>query len=251
MTRNQSDAAPKRPGGKRPADSASDGERLSAAQVAGYLRRHRDFLIRHPDLIEVLETPRRDCGDGVADLQLFMVARLRKEISDVKSERDALVLIGRTNLAAQARVNRAVLALLAARSFEHLIEIATTDLAVMLDLDVVNLAVEQSSQQIPPVRLGGVIQLEQDTVDAVIGPGRQIVLCSDIKGDPAIFGAAAGLVRSAALIRLTISHKTPSAMLALASRQPEQFHPGQGTELMTFLARALEQCIRVWLNLSE
>jgi uncharacterized protein YigA (DUF484 family) len=88
-------------------------------------------------------------------------------------------------------------------------------------------------------------------VDAVIGPGRTIALRSDIEGDPAIFGAAAGLVRSEALIRLTISRGTPPALLALGSRDAEQFHSGQGTELMSFMAQALEKCVRAWLNLPD
>ena len=44
---------------------------------------------------------------------------------------------------------------------------------------------------------------------------------------------------------------TPQAMLALGSRQPEHFHPGQGTELLVFLAGTLQQCIRMWLDLPE
>jgi hypothetical protein len=36
-----------------------------------------------------------------------------------------------------------------------------------------------------------------------------------------------------------------------ASRRAKQFHDGQRTELLTFLARALERSIRAWLNLPE
>jgi uncharacterized protein YigA (DUF484 family) len=66
-----------------------------------------------------------------------------------------------------------------------------------------------------------------------------------------IFGAAAGLVASQALIRLEISPATPPALLALGARQPDQFHQGQGTELLTFLAGVLENCIRAWLDLPD
>ena len=254
MTRNQRDAAPKRQGGKAPAKGAEGGETLAAAQVVGYLKSHPDFLVRHPELAEVLAPPGRDQGDGgdgIVDLQRYMVERLRGEVAAMAESRDKLVTVGRTNLAAQARVHQAVLALLEARSFEHLIETATTDLAVMLDLDAVAVGVEQATEDMPPVRLGGIFQLEPGTVDAEIGPGRAIMLREDIDGDPAVFGAAAGLIRSEALIRLEISRKTPPALLALGSRKAEQFHPGQGTELMSFLAQALALSIRAWLNLPD
>lgn len=231
-------------------DAAEDGG-PSAAQVDGYLRRHPDFLARHPELLKVLTPPECRRGDGVLDLQSFMVDRLRDEVAEVTAARDAVVQAGRSNLSAQARIHKAVLALLSAKSFEHLIELVTTDLAVALNLDAVTLGVELSEQSLPPVRLGGIFQLEPDTVDALLGKGRALMLRGDTEGDPMIFGAAAGLVASQALIRLDISPTTPAALLALGSRQPDQFHQGQGTELLTFLAGALELCIRTWLDLPD
>ncbi len=223
----------------------------SAAQVDGYLRRHPDFLARHPELLQVLTPPECRRGDGVLDLQSYMVDRLRSEVAEMTAARDALVQAGRSNLAAQARVHKAVLALLSARSFEHLIERVTTDLAIALDLDAVTLGVEHSEQSLPPVRLGGLYQLEPDTVDSLIGKGRALLLRGETEGDPMIFGAAAGLVASEALIRLDISPATPPALLALGSRRPDQFHQGQGTELLAFLAGVLEHSIRAWLDLPD
>jgi uncharacterized protein YigA (DUF484 family) len=72
-----------------------------------------------------------------------------------------------------------------------------------------------------------------------------------VEGDAMVFGPGAGLVSSDALLRLSISSTTPTALLALGAREPGQFHPGQGTELLTFLARVVESCIRGWLNLPE
>ena len=180
-----------------------------------------------------------------------MVERLRLQVAEATEERDALVLTGRNNLSAQSRVHQAVLAFLGARSFEQLIERATTDLSVMLDLDVVMLGVERADLTLPRPRLGGICQLDQDTVDCLIGRGRQIRLRPDVGGDPMVFGAGAGLVASDALIRLSISRESPPALLALGSRQPEHFHPGQGTELLLFLGESLQACIRGWLNLPD
>jgi uncharacterized protein YigA (DUF484 family) len=38
-------------------------------------------------------------------------------------------------------------------------------------------------------------------------------------------------------------------LLALGSRVEGRFDPSQGTELLGFLARILELCIRTWLEL--
>lgn len=256
MSRNPRDAAPRRRNGRR----AGDGKRLaegapadpvSPAQVVGYLRRHPDFLCQHPELLDVLTPPARNCGDGVADLQQFMVEKLRRELTDMAAARDALVATGRSNLSAQARVHKAALSLIRARTFEHFIETVTTDLVAILDLDVVAIGVEQATRQSARPETPGVYRLEPDTVERLLGPGQDIALRANVTGHPMIFGPGSGLVRSEALIRLAISRATPPALLAFGSRQPEHFQPGQGTELLGFLARVVECSIRGWLNLPE
>ncbi len=254
MTRSQRDAAPNGRGGKRRDKQAANGAAgngaVSAGEVERYLREHPEFLRDHPELLAVLDPPERINGDGIVDFQQAMVERLRGELAEALLARDDLVLTGRSNMAAQGRIHESVLALMRARSFEQLIEVVTVDLAVILDLDVVTLGVEVTDEELPPVRVGGLFQLKPDTVDAVIGRNRDMLLRPEIGGDPTIFGAGAGLVASDALIRLRISRQTPMAMLALGSRQAEHFHPGQGTELLGFLGHAVETSIRGWLSLA-
>ena len=251
MTQNRQDAAPESAGRKRAVEGTATGEPVSAAQVADYLRRHPDFFGGNSDLLAEIHPTARDCGEGVVDLQQYIVEHLRTELAGLAAARDALVVTGRSNLSAQARVHKAILALLAARSFEHFIETLATDLAVILDLDVVTIGVERNGQDAERARTAGVYSLEPGTVDRLIGPGQNIELRARVAGDEAIFGPGAGLVASDALLRLSISSTTPTALLALGSRQPNQFHRGQGTELLNFLARVVESCIRGWLNLPE
>ena len=222
---------------------------ISADQVAGYLRRHPDFLNHYPELLEVLTPPARERGDGVIDLQQFLVERLRRENGELAQLRDELVATGRSNLATQSRVHEAILAILRARSFEEFVETITTDLAVILDLDVVTIGVEQSADGAAWKPLAGVYCLEAGSVDSLLGSSGNLLLREDTVGDPAIFAAGAGLVRSDALIRLKISANTPPALLALGSRQSGAFHAGQGTELLSFLSRVLEVTFRAWLHL--
>jgi len=246
MTRNQQDAAPEGAAGKTP---ATENETLTGNGVADFLRQHPDFLARHPDLLDVLTPPARDHGDDVLDLQQFMVERLRAELAEMSAARDALVTTGRGNLSAQARVHKAILTLLAARNFEHFIETLTTDVAVILDIDAITIGVEQTTDNGSRTHNAGVCRLEPDMVDSLLGARKAIALHADIVGDAAVFGAAAGLVRSEALIRLSIGDTTPEALLALGSRDAEHFQEGQGTELLGFLARVVEGSIRGWLNL--
>jgi uncharacterized protein YigA (DUF484 family) len=212
MTRRQSDAVREGAAGRPGQALVRVGDPLTAGEVAAFLEQHPEFFAEHPDLLDSLTTPAPESGDGVVNLQHFLVERLRQQLAEARQANDSLIAIGRANLTIQARVHRAVLALLSARSFEQLIELVATDLS---------------------------------------GRGRTVTLVDRTDGQTALFGAAASLISSQALIRLQVSRKTPPALLALGSRRAKQFHDGQRTELLTFLARALERSIRAWLNLPE
>jgi uncharacterized protein YigA (DUF484 family) len=222
---------------------------IGSVEVATYLRQHTSFLAEHPDLLHVLTPPAQQRGDGVIDMQQFMLQRLQAEVARLKNQHRALIATSRANLASQARVHQAVLALLAAPSFEHLIQIVTMDFAVLLDADVITLAVESASCGQSHLSVRGVQLLERGAVDIIFGPDRDVLLRSDTQGDPAVFGSGAGLVRSSALLRLKVSPQAPAGLLAIGSRRAGKFHPGQGTELLGFLAKSISIVIAGWLDL--
>ena len=212
---------------------------VSAGQVADFLRRNPEFLAAHPELLDRLTPPSRATGNGVADLQRFMIERLR-------GRHDALLQSGRRAASKQAQINDAVVALLGAATLEHLIEIVVTDVPAALHLDVAALCVEGEDSRRDCV--SGVTCLAPGVIDDVLGPGRDMIIVAG-DGDERIFGAAAGLVSSAALIRLGLGGNAPPAMVALGSRHEEHFPTGHGGEGLVFLGRVLERCLIGWLDL--
>ena len=207
------------------------------ARIADYLRDNPDYLAKHPELLETLTPPSRWSGDGVVDMQAFMIGQLR-------GRHDALLQAGRRTLSKQSQINHAVIALLGAATLEHLIEIVATDLPRALHLDVAALCVEGAGG--PNVM--GVGCLAPGLVDEALGPGRHMLIVAG-DGDERLFGAGAGLVASAALIRLRLGGGAPPALLALGSRHGERFSAGQGGEALIFLGRVLERCLNGWLDL--
>lgn len=231
----------------KPAERNGIGEE----EVARFLAAHPDFLNRHPDILAALNPPRRKHGDGVIDLQHAILERLRGEVTQLKDTQHQLITATRGNMTSTARVHACVLALLDSPSFEHMIHIVTHDMAQMLDVDATSLCVERVVGDQPPAPPRGVRILDPGDVDTVVGRGKDSALVEVENGHPAVFGAAAALVRSAAYVRLDISPRTPPGMLALGSRSAGNFHPGQATELLVFLGSVLSLSIRSWLDLPE
>lgn len=232
-------------------EKAQDEGRLrpTASEVKSYLRRNPDFLAENADLLLHLAPPALHDGDRVVDLQGFQIERLQAEVARLKRHEDELIAASRTNMASQSQIHTAVLALVRARTFEHLIAIVTSEFTSLLEVDAAALCVEASCESGPKVTRTDVHVLDEGVIDGVIGEGRDILLRSNIEGEPAIFRSEAPLIASDALIRLHINASAPMGLLALGSHAEDKFHPGQGTELLAFLGRSLEHCIRAWLNL--
>lgn len=226
---------------------------LTDAQVVEFLRANADFLKRYPELLSVIVSPGREfdeansTGSDVIDLQGAMLDRMRSELAERDEKSSELIDSSRSNLQSQNRTHAAVIALLSSRSLDHMLEILTIDLAGLLNVDAVALCLE--GRTVAPSSSQGVRVVPTGTIDKIVEVSRTVTLRNDIEGDFRIYGEAQGLVRSEAMLRLSVRDDAPCALLALGSRDPARFHSGQGSELLTFLARIMEHCIRTWLDL--
>ena len=227
--------------------------RPNAQDVADYLAGHPDFLIARPELAAMLAPPDAQRGreKGVIDFQQFQVKRLQADLVRQGEARDEVVAHARAGLNLATRIHASVLALLECRSFEEMIAAITTDVAVYLDVDVAALMIEAPQQSVLRIRRSDIRLVTAGQVDSWLGPRRNVLMRQNAEGDPAIYGSAAGLVRSEALLRLEVSRHAPVGMLAFGSRKADTFQEGQTAELFGFLARVVERCVRMWLDLPE
>lgn len=226
------------------------GMAVSADAVEAYLRRHPEFLNERPELIAALVPPDFDRGQGVVDMQRFMLQRMRSEFAQMSARERTLLAAAEANAAVQARVHAAVRSLLVARSFQHLIRIVVDEFPGMLDVAASTIAVENADRLPGAAGDTGVVVLKPGTIDALIGGERPMSLRPESEGDRVVFGAKAPRIRSVAMMRLTFGGTdTPPGLFALGSAAPEGFDARQGTDLLAFLAHVLQLRIRRWLAL--
>ena len=240
-----------RGGAPNTANTANSTNAVEAEVVRDYLLENPKFLAENPDLLPLLHPEALHSGENVLDMGQIVVRRLGDEVTRLTAQHEDLLATGRANQAAQNQVHAAALALMEAHNFEHLIHVITRDLAEVLGVDAVALCIEAAGDGPTQTPMGGVYLLPAGEVDRVLGPGAGALLEEVLHGDRAVFGPAAELVRSQALVRLTLSPGSPPGLLALGSRDKNQFHAGQGTELLQFLNRLMERLFRAWLDLSN
>ena len=226
------------------ATALNNSQEINEDQVVDFLRNHPDFLIQNPSLLDVMTPPMRWSGDKVVDMQSFMLDRLRDEQDDLKDATNLLISTTRANMMIQTRTHAAAIAILEAEDLDNLIHVICFDLPLLLDVDAVSLCFETSDKGHPGLGNADIRWFASGTIDKVLGGGNEFAkLLEYTSDDGSVFGEAAGIVQSAALARIGPGETLPAGLLALGSRIRGSFHGGQGTDLLIFLTRVLENCL--------
>ena len=220
---------------------------LREAHVIAYLRRNPRILLNNPDLLGALAPDTRfEAETVVVDMQRFVVDRLRRQVDEMKAAGDRLVTTTRSNMSLVERTVECALALLYARDYNELAQILQDDLPVHLGVDAVSIAFESESL---PVEAGHLVKaLPPGTVDRLMGE-ESLRIRPDTEGEALVYGAAAGLVRSDALVALPEGEGLPLGLFAVGCRAANHFESGQGTELIAFLAHVSRYAVGRWWTL--
>lgn len=231
---------------------------ITADDVRTYLKKHPDFLNNNLDVMADVTPPERKLENGIVDFQHYLVKNLQKGSQAIQSRYDVLVEFCRDNMAVQHQVHQAVLRLIRARSLEQLLEAVTIDLVQLFDVDVVRLAMESEAAKLYEMNYGeqdfsGIVFVDPHTVDAAIGRKKNVKLVDDCNtGAPAgfdqIFADCADLIESCALLRLELPQIKRNVILAFGVRHKDRFHPGQGIELLNFLAQIVAHQLDIYLH---
>ncbi|MEJ0010917.1 MAG: DUF484 family protein [Alphaproteobacteria bacterium] len=233
------------------------GVEMTKKLVIEYLRQHPDFLAQHPDLFEILTPPEQKHGRGVVDFQYYAIDHLRTGMRKMKDRFNGLISSARENLSVQQQVQRAVLSVIGATNLEELLEVLTTDLVNWFDVDVVRLAMESDMAGLYDTyyneeNYSGICFVPNGTAAATL-LGEEVRLIPDTQAEPPIgfemvFAECSSLVRSCALVKLTMPDLKRPAILAFGVRHADRFHQHQGGELLAFLGQVmsvtLDRCLR-------
>jgi uncharacterized protein YigA (DUF484 family) len=229
---------------------------ISADQVRQYLKAHPEFLARNMDVMGEVPAPERDLGDGVIDFQHFMVKNLQKDSKSLRNRYEVLVDFCRDTMSVQSLVHQAALRVIRAKSLEQLLEALAIDLVSLFDVDVVRMAMESDTRydtSYGEQAYSGIVFIDPGVVDEAIGVGKNVLLVDDCQqampaGFDQIFADCAGMIASCALLRLELETVGKHMLLAFGVRYKERFHPGQGVELLHFLAQIVSHQMDRYLN---
>lgn len=225
-------------------DATDDqGDQLSEGAVIRYLLMNPNFLVDHIEILRRIAPREEWSGESVIDLQTIMMDRSQEAIDDLRSATRSVIETSRNNMSIQSRCHAAVVAVLEPDNFEDIIRVVSEDWPTILDVDVVTLGFEFSRAPLPALVNQYVRKLPLGTTRQLLGADMNVRLFGEMIDDGTLFGEGSGIVQSAALARIDSGFELPPGLLSLGARD-DAFAPGQGTELLAFLANVLAVTVR-------
>ena len=215
-------------------------ERLSATEVASYLRRHPEFLNEYPDIALTLLVPREQ--GSTTSLASYQLEVLRDKNRELGRRLHELIETATDNEQLMVRVHSLTVALMRERNLGDSVRRVVAVLTEDFHTELVRLVLfRAASTDLPAadwliLAPGGASELPAFTEFLK----RNEPLCGRLQAEKldALFGARAAEVRSAALVPVD-----GVGMLAVGSADANRFHPGMGTVFLKLIAEAIAAAV--------
>jgi uncharacterized protein YigA (DUF484 family) len=215
--------------------TAKESDILSEDVVAGFLRTHPDFFVRHLKLLDVLRLPHPT--HGAVSLIERQLSILRDRNRHLERKLGELIQVARDNEHLSANLHQLALGLMQADSMDSVLATARELLCGEFHADhvVVRMIDRDGSLQAPY----SVAKNDPGLNEFASIFERRRPLCGRLRREQLdwLFGEDAAEVESAVVIPL---HDTePLGVLALGSHDADRFHPSMGTLFLGYMGDLL------------
>jgi uncharacterized protein YigA (DUF484 family) len=210
----------------KPKAAKASKPKLTAAHILSWIEENPAFLTRHAARLAALQPE----AANITPLHAVRAARAEKSQASLQKRQDRLVRTVHANSASAADVFAVVPALVRCRTLAQLRKFLQTTLPQQLGLDATRLllAGEASATTLPAKDIQAYFS------DAPVA----LRTLYDVE-DRALYGTKGKAMKSDALLHLQAADGTTLGLLALASKNEQRFHPGQGQELAIFFAHVM------------
>ncbi|MGH8031604.1 MAG: DUF484 family protein [Luteimonas sp.] len=216
------------------------GEKLSAHEVATFLRRHPKFLQQFPDLAITMVVPRDD--GPAASLASYQLDVLRDKNRELTRRLQELYAIAQDNERLAMQTQQLTLALLKQTCASATVQVMAAQLSEDFHGDLVRVVL---FAPVPALENADWLQVIAQH-DPMLSPFRDCLasgepLCGRLHPDKQalLYGMRADDVQSSALLPLD-----GVGLVAVGSREPNRFYPGMGTLFLRMMGEAFAVAIR-------
>ena len=211
-------------------DDNSSAEEL----VQKFLKKNKNFFIKHPELLKELQFPLKDEGsDKVIDLQVYRYKKINQENIDLQNQMTQILLAGKSHMQSQKRILKSSLKILNSKSLAKVFSVILSDFKLLLGCEYINCFSTNNN-----VGINEVQKIDTRVAKSYFRDKTMTNLNQNPKGVLLFFPNKSPQIKS--YILLKINFQEDMFVVAMGSKDINKFNPDQQVDLIEYLIKIIE-----------
>ena len=214
-------------------DDNSSAEEL----VQKFLKKNKNFFIKHPELLKELQFPLKDEGsDKVIDLQVYRYKKINQENIDLQNQMTQILLAGKSHMQSQKRILKSSLKILNCKSLAKVFNVILSDFKLLLGCEYINCFSTNNN-----IGINEVQKIDTRVAKSYFRDKAMTNLNQNPKGVLLFFPNKSPQIKS--YILLKINFQEDMFVVAMGSKDINKFNPDQQVDLIEYLIKIIENKI--------
>ena len=211
-------------------DDNSSAEEL----VQNFLKKNKNFFIKHPELLKELQFPLKDEGsDKVIDLQVYRYKKINQENIDLQNQMTQILLAGKSHMQSQKRILKSSLKILNCKSLAKVFNVILSDFKLLLGCEYINCFSTNNN-----IGINEVQKIDTRVAKSYFRDKAMTNLNQNPKGVLLFFPNKSPQIKS--YILLKINFQEDMFVVAMGSKNINKFNPDQQVDLIEYLIKIIE-----------
>ena len=214
-------------------DDNSSAEEL----VQSFLKKNKNFFIKHPELLKELQFPLKDGrSEKVIDLQVYRYKKINQENIDLQNQMTQILLAGKSHMQSQKRILKSSLKILNSKSLAKVFSVILSDFKTLLGCEYINCFSTNNN-----IGINEVQKIDSRVAKSYFRDKAMTNLNQNPKGVLLFFPNKSQQIKS--YILLKINFQEDMFVVAMGSKDINKFNPDQQVDLIEYLIKVIENKI--------
>ena len=214
-------------------DDNSSAEEL----VQNFLKKNKNFFIKHPELLKELQFPLKEEGsDKVIDLQVYRYKKINQENIDLQNQMTQILLAGKSHIQSQKRILKSSLKILNSKSLAKVFSVILSDFKLLLGCEYINCFSTNNN-----IGINEVQKIDTRVAKSYFRDKAMTNLNQNPKGVLLFFPNKSPQIKS--YILLKINFQEDMFVVAMGSKDINKFNPDLQVDLIEYLIKIIENKI--------
>ena len=189
--------------------------------VQNFLKKNKNFFIKHPELLKELQFPLKDEGsEKVIDLQVYRYKKINQENIDLQNQMTQILLAGKSHMQSQKRILKSSLKILNSKSLAKVFSVILSDFKLLLGCEYINCFSTNNNIDINEIQ-----KIDSRVAKSYFRDKAMTNLNQNPKGVLLFFPNKSAKIKS--YILLKINFQEDMFVVAMGSKDINKFNPEQ------------------------